>query len=211
MLRVRSFALANLAALLFTAAFAAMLLDNVLFLTSVWGDSVLSAGLTVAPGPVMAAVFAALSGRWANRFGQRALATAGIAIFALGAAWWLVAAGAVRPTRARCCRAMLVTGIGVGFVLPALASATASSLPPARFATGSAVLTMSRQLGSVLGVSALVAILGAANATGALGAHQGGWVFMIAASLLGLVAAAAIGPIRVPDIGPAPVAAEAVA
>ena len=56
-----------------------------------------------------------------------------------------------------------MTGIGVGLTLPSLASAAASSLPPARFATGSAVLTMSRQIGTVLGVAILVAILGTAG------------------------------------------------
>lgn len=48
---------------------------------------------------------------------------------------------------------MLVGGAGVGMVLPSLASAVAASLPPARLATGSAVLAMSRQIGSVLGVA----------------------------------------------------------
>ena len=208
MLRVRSFAMANLAAVLFTAAFAAMLLNNVLFMTSVWGNSVLQAGLQVAPGPLMAATFAALSGRWANRVGQRTLASAGLAIFALGSTWWLVAVGAEPAYATELLPGMIVTGIGVGFVLPSLASATASSLPPARFATGSAVLTMSRQLGSVLGVAILVAILGTPDAIDPLGAFQGGWAFMVIASVLGLGAAAAIGPV---GLSTAPAVAEAAA
>ena len=40
LLRVRSFALSNVASLLFSAAFAAFLLANVLFMTSVWHESV---------------------------------------------------------------------------------------------------------------------------------------------------------------------------
>ena len=48
--------------LFFSAAFAAFLLANVLFLTAVWHDSVLRAGLSLAPGPVMAATVASPPG-----------------------------------------------------------------------------------------------------------------------------------------------------
>ena len=51
MLRVRSFAMANVAAILFSAAFGAMLLSNVLFMTGVWQESILRAGLQLAPAP----------------------------------------------------------------------------------------------------------------------------------------------------------------
>jgi hypothetical protein len=80
MLRVRSFAMANLASVLFSAGFAAFLLADVLFMTEVWQRSVLIAGLCLAPGPATAAIFAASSGRYINSFGQRALSAAGISI-----------------------------------------------------------------------------------------------------------------------------------
>ena len=51
MLRVRSFALAGVASLLFSTAFAAMLLAGVLFMTGVWGFSVLKAGPLPGAGP----------------------------------------------------------------------------------------------------------------------------------------------------------------
>src|SRR5215211_3393049 len=77
MLRVRSFAMANVAAILFSAAFGAMLLSNVLFMTGVWGDSILRAGLQLAPGPALAAIFAVASSRLTNRAGQRRLIALG--------------------------------------------------------------------------------------------------------------------------------------
>jgi EmrB/QacA subfamily drug resistance transporter len=196
MLRVRSFALANLAALLFFVAFAAMLLTGVLFMTGVWGDSALRAGLQLAPGPAMAAVFAALAGRAAERVGQRTLSGTGAAVFAAGALWWMWQLDAEAGYVTAMLPGMLVTGVGVGLVLPSLASAAASSLPPRRFATGSAVFSMSRQIGSVLGVAVLVAILGAdaANFDAAYG-------FMAAASALAAVAAFAIGPVPTPHPG----------
>ena len=91
---------------------------------------------------------------------------------------------------------LLITGVGVGLVLPSLASAASSSLPPARFATGSAVFTMTRQVGFVLGVSILVAVLGTPSPTDALSAFKHGWVFMLITSALGVLAALSIGPVR---------------
>ncbi|HEX2084265.1 MAG TPA: DHA2 family efflux MFS transporter permease subunit [Solirubrobacteraceae bacterium] len=201
MLRVRSFALANVAALLFFVAFAAMLLAGVLFMTGVWGDSVLRAGLQLAPGPLMAAVFAASAGRAAERVGQRTLAGAGAAVFAAGTLWWLWQLDADATYAAGMLPGMLVTGVGVGLVLPSLASAAAASLPPTRFATGSAVFSMSRQLGSVLGVAVLVAILGTDTAH-----FDAAWAFMSAAAALASLAAFAIGPVRVAVPLPRPVA-----
>jgi hypothetical protein len=91
---------------------------------------------------------------------------------------------------------VLIGGVGVGLVLPSLASAASASLPPARFATGSAVYTMTRQIGFVLGVSILVAVLGTPRAGDAMAAFDRAWTFMIIASALGAAAALSIGRIR---------------
>ena len=171
-----------------------------------WGESVLTAGVSHSPGPVMAAVSAVPAGRLANRVGQRFLAGPGCLMFAAGSAWWLWQldeqsnyAGAMLP-------GLIATGIGVGLTLPSLASAAASSLPAARFATGSAVLTMSRQLGSVLGIAVFVAVLGSPAATEAVDAFGNGYLFMIIAAVLGAVAALGIGAVQLPTAAPARVA-----
>jgi EmrB/QacA subfamily drug resistance transporter len=196
MLRVRSFAMANLASVLFSAGFAAFLLADVLFMTEVWQRSVLIAGLCLAPGPATAAIFAASSGRYINRFGQRALSAAGIVIFGLGCLWWRLRVGVEPDYAGEMLPGLLITGVGVGLVLPSLASAASSSLPPARFATGSAVFTMTRQVGFVLGVSILVAVLGSPSPGQVLSAFDRGWTFMLLTSVLGALAALSIGPIR---------------
>lgn len=204
MLRVRSFALATAASLLFSAAFAAMLLGVVLYMTGVWGDSALRAGLALSPGPLMAATFAATSGRFANRVGQRTLATAGLALFALGTTWWAVRLGAEHAYASEMLPGLLLSGTGVGLVLPSLASAAAASLPPARFATGSAVFTMSRQIGYVLGVAILVGLLGGGAA------FDSAWVFMAVTAALGAVVAATIGVVRPYEAAPPPAVLEPV-
>ena len=50
----------------------------------------------------------------------------------------------------------------MGISFAAWGSAAVAELPPARFATGSAVLACVRQVGAVLGIAALVALLDAA-------------------------------------------------
>src|ERR1700759_1759592 len=77
LLRVRSFALANLATLVFFMGFGAMLLPGGLLLTEVWGWSELRAGFALSPGPLTAAIFAVPSGRLGARIGQRPGANAG--------------------------------------------------------------------------------------------------------------------------------------
>jgi len=47
----------------------------------------------------------------------------------------------------------------VGLAIPALLGAGSASVPPARFGTGSGILNMARQIGTVLGVAGLIAIL----------------------------------------------------
>jgi hypothetical protein len=47
--------------------------------------------------------------------------------------------------------------------IPSLLAAGSASLPPAHFGTGSWVLNMARQIGTVLGVAGLVAILSQFN------------------------------------------------
>ena len=83
--KVRSFAVANAGGFVFALGFYALLLCNVLFLTGVWGYSIVKAGVAVTPGPLMAALSAPIGGRLSDRFGQRVVAVPGGLVFAAGA------------------------------------------------------------------------------------------------------------------------------
>ena len=54
----------------------------------------------------------------------------------------------------------LLVGVGVGLTFPVLSAGAVSSLPPARFAVGSAVNQTARQIGGALGIAILVALIG---------------------------------------------------
>src|SRR3954471_4005177 len=178
LIRQRTFALANAAGLLFFMAFGAMLLSSVLFLTGVWHESVLRAGLQIAPGPTMAALFAVPAGMLAARVGERVTGAAGALLFAIGGAWWISSIGATPDYVSDFLPGMLIGGAGVGLVIPSLTSAATASLPPERFATGSAALSMSRQIGVALGVAVLVSIVGTPAPAEAIDKFQDGYLFI---------------------------------
>ncbi len=136
-----------------------MLLSGVLLLTEVWGYSALKAGLALSPGPLMAALFAIPSGRLGGRIGQRPVAAAGGLIFAAGFAFILATVGATPEYASTFLPGFMLGGAGVGMALGTLPAAATASLPPSRFATGTAVFGMARQLGSAIGVAVLVALL----------------------------------------------------
>jgi len=195
MLRVRSFRLAVSASVLFFAGFGAMLLTGVLFLTGIWHESALTAGLMLFPGPAMAAAFSVPSARLGARVGFRIPGVLGALLFACGSAWYITHTGQRPDYAADFLPGMAIGGAGVGLVIPTLTAAGASSLAPERFATGAAVLTMGRQIGSALGVAVLVAVLGASAHT-AGDFHAAWWITIVAAVAAGLTLAALGPPVR---------------
>ena len=162
--RIRSFAAACAGVFVFSLGFYALLLANILFLTSVWGYSALQAGVAVTPGPVMAALASTIAGRVIDRHGQRISAIPGGVIFASGCILLAFTLGPSPSYVTQFLPATLLTGIGVGMSYAAWSSAAVAGLPTARFATGSAISSCCRQFGAVLGISVLIAVLGS-NAT----------------------------------------------
>ena len=203
LVRIRSTALANVAALLFFAGFGAMLLGSVLFLTTVWHESVLTAGLQLAPGPATAALFSVPAGLLGERYGQRVVGAAGSALFALSAIWWITAMGAQPDYAGSFLPAMLVGGAGVGLTIPSITAAATAALPPTRFATGTALVGMSRQIGAALGVAILIAILGTPAPGDAVAAFGHGWIFVAGAAAGTGLAMLALGPVRIALPAPA--------
>src|SRR6201999_43843 len=97
------------------------------------------------------------------RIGQRPVATLGALIFAGSFAFDLAAIGPHPEYTTTFLPAFMLGGIGVGLTLGTLPAAATASLPPGRFATGSAVFGMARQLGSAIGVAVLVALIDSAG------------------------------------------------
>jgi MFS family permease len=192
MLAVRSFCAATLGSLLFFIGFAAMLLASVLFLTGIWHEPILTAGLMISPGPAMAALCAVPGARLGRRFGPGRIGAIGTVLFALGGAWWISRLGPSPHYAGDYLPGMLIGGIGVGLVIPSLTGAVAATLPPSRLATGIGVQTTGRQLGSALGFAILIAVLGTPHTAQDF---VGAWTFMLVASLLAGVSLLTVGSV----------------
>jgi len=189
LLRNPVFATATAANVVFGIAFGAMLLLVTLWCQDVWGWSGLRTGLGVAPGPLMVPFLSIAAGPIARKIGPGPVAAAGCTIYAAGCVFWRLNLSLTPDYPAHMLPGMLLTGIGVGLTLPTLVSAAVSAVPPSRFATGSGIVTMARQVGIVLGVAILVTVLGQPARADALNVFQHATVVLaVAAFTAGLIA-----------------------
>jgi len=192
LLRSRTFSGAFAASILYYAGFGAFVLNSVEFLTGVWHYSAVVAGLAIAPGPLMVLPFARFAAprlaAWLGGPGR--VAVIGCVVNAGGQALWLSQIQLHPAYLTHLLPAQLIGGAGVGLSIPSLLAAGSVALTPARFGTGSGILNMARQVGTVLGVAGLIAVLAHVTATDPLAAFRHGlWLIIGFFAAAGLVAA----------------------
>ena len=161
----RTYTYVNLATLAFGIAFSMMFFAFFFYMTEVWHYTLPQAGLAITPGPLLVIPFAVLSGRLASRFGHRPFLVGGALVYALSGLWFLLVPGAQPAYLSQWLPGLLLSGMGVGLVLPSLSAAAVNRLPSAQYAVGSAVNQATRQIGSVMGVAITVLLLGHAGLT----------------------------------------------
>lgn len=173
----------NLAMLAFGVAFSAMFLGSILFLTDVWGWSILEAGFGIAPGPALVAVLAPRFGALAGRIGQRPILIFGGISYASGGAYRLAMLGPESSYVVDYLPSMLLTGVGVACCFPQLSSVVAQALPPNRIGIGGASLQAVRQFGGTFGVALTIAFLGVRATGDAMAAFDRVWWLIVAGGL----------------------------
>ncbi len=180
----RSFSIANTSAMVFMAAFAAYSLNNVLFLRQAWGYSVLAAGLLTALPPVTVAVLAPFTGRSAARIGFRPFVIAGPLIVAVATLGFVLFLDGDR-TPVTFVLIGEVVAVGIACFIPVNSAAAVAELPPLRLSIGGAVNNTFRQVGAVLGIALLVALIGSPETTAELvAAHERGWIMIATLALI---------------------------
>src|SRR5215468_8569762 len=181
LLRSRTFSGAFAASILYYAGFGAFVLNSVEFLTGVWHYSAVVAGLAIAPGPLMVLPFArVVAPRLAAVLGGPGrVAVIGCFVNAMAQLLWLGLIQAQPAYVSHLLPVQLLGGAGVGLTIPSLLGAGSLSLTPARFGTGSGILNTARQVGTVLGVAGLVAILARVSQADPLAAYRNGLLLII--------------------------------
>jgi EmrB/QacA subfamily drug resistance transporter len=159
--RHRSYRWVNLATLAFGIAFAMMFFGVFFYLTALWHYPLPLAGLAITPGPLLVMPTAVLGGRLAARHGHKPVLVGGALLYAASGLWFLTVPGVEPAYLTQWLPGLLLSGLGVGLVLPSLSAAAVSRLPAEHYAVGSAVNQATRQVGSVLGVALTVLLVGA--------------------------------------------------
>ena len=161
----RTYTFVNLATLAFGTAFSMMFFGFFFYMTEVWHYTLPQAGLAITPGPLLVIPSAILSGRLAARLGHRPFLVGGGLIYACSGLWFMLVPDAQAAYLTHWLPGLVMSGIGVGLVLPSLAAAAVNRLPADQYAVGSAVNQATRQIGSVMGVAITVLLLGHAGLT----------------------------------------------
>jgi EmrB/QacA subfamily drug resistance transporter len=162
--RHREFTWANVAVVMISIAFAMQLLGLVLWLQEAWGWSALRTGLGIAPGPAVVSVTAIGLRRFTAPLPAGIVAAVGALVISAGGALIAGTLGTTPNYAGEVLPGWLIIGAGVGLALPTIIAAGTARLAAHQASTGSAVVQMNRQIGSVLGVALLVVLLGSSAA-----------------------------------------------
>lgn len=153
----------NLAMLSFNVSFTAMFFGLILFLVDVWEWSILKAGLGVAPGPALAAIFAARFGKLAGDIGQRPLVILGGLVAATSGFYRLLLLDENVDYLVDFAVPLFLSAIAIGLVFPQVTSVAVQAVPPNRVGVGGATTQAVRQFGGSLGVALTITLLGTAT------------------------------------------------
>lgn len=190
--RVPSFSIANISMLAYATGFFSIMLGNILFLTSVWEYSTLRAGLAITPAPVLAALMAGPSGRYAAAHGYRRVIFPGSVLMVAAMVWLALIVDESPNYLTEWLPAAIVLGTGIGLSFAHLSGAAMASLPAERFAVGSAISQTARNTGGMIGVAVMIAVLGTPASTGAaMDAFHS--VYLFAGAMFAVCGLAALG------------------
>ncbi|MFT4264532.1 MAG: DHA2 family efflux MFS transporter permease subunit [Nocardioides sp.] len=190
--RSRSFAVANVVALGFSAGMfgAVFLLSQ--YLQVVNGYTPLEAGIRTLPWTAAPMVVAPLAGAFSSRIGLRPLLLVGLALQA-GALVWFAALAESEASYGGFVPPLVMAGVGMGLVFPSISNAVMGGLAEHDFAIASSSNSTIREFGVALGIALLTAVFtgngGTISPTGYDGAVGPALLTGAAAVAIGFVAA----------------------
>ena len=179
--RSLNFAAGNATGLLLSAAMMGAFFTIPIFLQSVLGFSAIKAGLVMAPMSVVIIFAAPIAGVLSDRVGSKWIVAAGMFVLAFGLGWMAglvpgVAKISPSTTSLSLLAPFIISGIGIGLAVAPVTSAVMATAPKERVGNASGVLSTMRQIGSLMGIAILGAVLQnriTANITQGIQAVQG--------------------------------------
>ena len=156
--RSRTFTTANISGLILTFGMMGVFFLLPIFFQAILGYSAIKAGLLMTPLAGVVVFAAPASGWLSDRIGSRWLISGGMLIAALGFFLTRQAMsldGGWEPL----VLPFMVSGFGIGIVMAPMTSAVMASAPVEKAGSASGVLSTMRQLGSVLGIAVMGAVL----------------------------------------------------
>ena len=159
-----TFAAGNATGLMLSAAMMGAFFTIPIFLQSVLGYSAIKAGLVMLPMSIVIIFAAPAAGILSDRIGSKWIVALGMFLLAVGLAWM----GGLVPGIARISPStspldllvpFLISGVGIGLAVAPVTSAVMATAPRERVGNASGVLSTMRQVGSLLGIAVLGAVL----------------------------------------------------
>lgn len=158
--RNRAFSAINAASLLmFLGMFGAIFLLSQ-FLQTVVGYSPTEAGLRMLPWTGMPMIVAPIAGYLSDRIGGRPVVTVGLALQAVGLAWF-AAIVETDVSYAAQLPALIISGVGMALYFAPAASLVMSSVRPSEQGIASGANNALREVGGALGIAILAAVFSA--------------------------------------------------
>ncbi len=188
--RRRSFAAACGAIGLGNLAMYTLLLSVPLLLADRGGSSSSQTGLVLSSLSVPMILLAPVGGRLADRFGRRLPTSAGLALVVGGTlSPALTGAGIALPALIP---SLALVGAGLGLSMPGLQTAAVESVASRQAGVAAGVFSTSRYLGSIVGATVLVALLGVDRSD--LGGLAAVFVVILVAASLATLVSFGLGP-----------------
>ncbi|HWA85593.1 MAG TPA: DHA2 family efflux MFS transporter permease subunit [Opitutus sp.] len=128
------------------------------FLQTLLGYPVLDAGILLAPRGVGTMVAMLIVGRLMTKVDARWLVALGLVLTAL--ALWQMSRWSLDVTRSMLVSTGIIQGLGLGFIFIPMSVITFSSLPHDLRTAGTALFSLSRNIGSSIGISVMIYLLG---------------------------------------------------
>jgi EmrB/QacA subfamily drug resistance transporter len=156
--KIRTYSVTNGVGLIMSFGMMGVFFLLPVFLQSVLGYSAIKAGLVMTPLAAVVIIAAPTSGTLSDRIGPKWLMFSGMLIAALG--FFLTQqAMVVNASWQNFILPFAISGFGIGMVMPPMTSAVMGSVPPERAGQASGVISSTRQIGSVLGIAVMGAVL----------------------------------------------------